>query len=58
MKMNPMIVFVLFPICFMLLILNAVMQGLKRFTDTLAKKVELPFVLIGKGQDQKNNIHG
>jgi len=28
MKMNPMIVFVLFPICFMLLILNAVMQGL------------------------------
>jgi len=26
--MNPVIVFVLFPVCFMLLILNAVMQGL------------------------------
>jgi len=28
MKMNPIIVFILFPVCFMLLMLNAVMQGL------------------------------
>ncbi len=28
MKLNPLIVFFLFPICFMLLMLNAVVQGL------------------------------